>query len=92
MTRVSTSHEVSQRDLRMRSREIMDDLERGRSFTVTRDGRPIGELVPRQVRRRFVSSEEFAARSRMVPAVDIDAFRGDLDAAVDPGLADPYGA
>ena len=40
--------EITQRDLRSRSREIMDAVEHGQSFTVTRDGRHIGELIPLQ--------------------------------------------
>jgi prevent-host-death family protein len=53
--------EITQRDLRSRSREIMDAVEHGQSFTVTRDGHRIGELVPLRGRRRFVSRDEFAA-------------------------------
>lgn len=43
---MSGSEAISQRDLRFRSREIMDAVERGESFTVTRDGRGIAELIP----------------------------------------------
>ncbi|HUC23303.1 MAG TPA: type II toxin-antitoxin system prevent-host-death family antitoxin [Streptosporangiaceae bacterium] len=75
--------EITQRDLRTRSREIMDAVEHGESFTVTRDGHRIGELIPLRQRRRFVSRQEFAAMSRNAPAVDLDAFRADQDAALD---------
>ncbi len=80
--------EITQRDLRSRSREIMDAVEHGQSFTVTRDGHRIGELVPLR-RRRFVSREEFVATSRNAPDADLDAFRADQDAAADaePGSA-----
>jgi prevent-host-death family protein len=73
--------EITQRDLRARSREIMDAVEHGQSFTVTRDGHRIGELIPLRRRRRFVSRAEFAAMSRNSPTVDLDAFRADQDAA-----------
>lgn len=73
--------EITQRDLRARSREIMDAVEHGQSFTVTRDGHRIGELIPLRRRRRFVSRAEFAALSRNSPAVDLDAFRTDQEAA-----------
>ena len=43
--------EITQRDLRMRSKEIMDAVERGQAFTVTRDGHSIAELVPLRQRR-----------------------------------------
>ncbi|ACZ30786.1 prevent-host-death family protein [Xylanimonas cellulosilytica DSM 15894] len=81
---------ISQRDLRMRSREIMDAVERGETFTVTRDGQEIGALVPLRRRRRFVSRSEFAAMSRNAPRVDVDAFRADQDAAFDSHLGDPF--
>ena len=71
---MSAQPEITQRDLRTRSKEIMDAVERGQAFTVTRDGRRIGELTPLQGRRRFVSREQFAERSRMAPGLDIEAF------------------
>jgi prevent-host-death family protein len=86
---VTTHPEITQRDLRTRSREIMDAVEHGESFTVTRDGHRIGELIPLRHRRRFVSRQEFADMSRNAPAIDPGAFRADQDAAVDQA-ADPY--
>jgi prevent-host-death family protein len=75
--------EITQRDLRSKSREIMDAVEHGQSFTVTRDGHRIGELIPIRRRRRFVSRQEFAAMSRNAPETDLEAFRADQDAAAD---------
>lgn len=71
----------------MRSKEIMDAVERGGSFAVTRDGRPIGELIPLRRRRRFLSRAEFARGSQLAPEIDIAAFRADQDAAYDQDLA-----
>ncbi|MGO9083449.1 MAG: type II toxin-antitoxin system Phd/YefM family antitoxin [Streptosporangiaceae bacterium] len=82
--------EVTQRDLRMRSREIMDAVEHGQSFTVTRDGHRIGELIPLRDRRRFVPRQEFIAMSRNAPAVDLEAFRADQDKALDHEASSPY--
>jgi prevent-host-death family protein len=82
--------EITQRDLRSRSREIMDAVEHGQSFTVTRDGHRIGELIPLRRRRRFVPREEFTAMSRNAPAVDLEAFRADQDAAADQEASSPY--
>jgi prevent-host-death family protein len=82
--------EITQRDLRSRSKEIMDAVERGQAFTVTRDGHRIGELVPLRRRRRFITREEFAAMSRGAPSVDLDAFRADQEAAIDQRMTDPY--
>jgi prevent-host-death family protein len=81
-------HKITQRDLRSRSREIMDAVEHGQSFTITRDGQEIGEVVPIRRRRSFVSRQEFAAMSRNAPSGSLDAFRADQDAAAEYG--DPY--
>ena len=80
---MSSQPEITQRDLRMRSKEIMDAVERGQAFTVTRDGHSIAELVPLRQRRRFVSRAEFAAMSRTAPVIDASAFRADQDTAAD---------
>jgi prevent-host-death family protein len=75
--------EITQRDLRNRSREIMDAVENGQAFTVTRDGHQIGELIPLRHRRRFVPRQEFLAMSRSASSIDIEAFRADQEAALD---------
>jgi antitoxin (DNA-binding transcriptional repressor) of toxin-antitoxin stability system len=82
--------EITQRDLRFRSREILDAVERGQAFIVTRDGHRIGELVPIR-RRKFVSQQEFAAMSRNAPASDLDAFRADQDAVAEHEESGPVG-
>jgi antitoxin (DNA-binding transcriptional repressor) of toxin-antitoxin stability system len=82
--------EITQRDLRSRSREIMDAVEHGQAFTVTRDGHQIGELTPIRRRRRFVSRQEFAAMSRNAPVSNLDAFRADQDATADHEDSGPY--
>jgi prevent-host-death family protein len=87
---MSRQPEITQRDLRNRSKEIMDAVQHGQSFTVTRDGHQIGELIPLRRRRRFVSRQEFAAMSRNAPGIDIEAFRADQDAAVDQEVISPY--
>ncbi len=83
--------EITQRDLRNRSREIMDAVEAGQSFTVTRDGHRIGELIPIRSRRRFVDRAEFAALSAAAPEVDLAGFRADQAAAANQRVHDPYG-
>jgi antitoxin (DNA-binding transcriptional repressor) of toxin-antitoxin stability system len=69
----------------------MDAVEHGQSFTVTRDGRRIGELIPLRNRRRFVPRQEFVAMSRNAPALDLSAFRADQDIALDYQAGDVYG-
>jgi len=83
--------EITQRDLRNRSKEIMDAVESGQAFTVTRDGHRIGELIPLRRRRRFVPRQEFAVMSRGAPGIDIEAFRADQEAAFDHDTSSPHG-
>jgi antitoxin (DNA-binding transcriptional repressor) of toxin-antitoxin stability system len=83
--------EITQRDLRTRSREIMDAVQGGQAFTVTRDGHRIGELIPLRRRRRFVPRNEFVAMSRSAPGMSLDAFRADQDATAGQEPDDPYG-
>lgn len=88
---MSAQPEITQRDLRNRSKEIMDAVEDGQAFTVTRDGREIGELIPLRRRRRFVPRADFATASRHAPAVDLEAFRADQEAAADHDAGVPDG-
>jgi prevent-host-death family protein len=85
-----SAEEITQRDLRSKSREIMDAVEHGQSFTVTRDGHQIGELIPLRRRRRFVSRQEFAAMSRNAPDIGLDTFRADQEAAVEHEIGSAY--
>jgi len=87
---MATQPEITQRDLRNRSKEIMDAVENGQAFTVTRDGHRIGELIPLRRRRRFVPRREFTAMSRSAPGIDIEAFRADQEAAFDQDTSSPY--
>ena len=72
------SREITQRELRNESGEIMRSLDHGETFIVTRNGKPVGELVPLR-RHRFVSAEAAVAMFRAAPAVDYAQFRRDLD-------------
>lgn len=82
--------EITQRDLRQRSKEIMDAVEGGQSFTVTRDGHEIGELIPLRRRRRFVARDEFVGMSHNAASVDVAVLRADQAAVADHELLDPY--
>jgi prevent-host-death family protein len=88
---MSAQPEITQRDLRNRSKEIMDAVENGQTFIVTRDGHRIGELIPLRHRRRFVPRQEFAASSRHASSIDIEAFRADQEAALEHGRDSAYG-
>lgn len=77
------SREISQRELRNQSGEIMRELDEGKSFVVTRNGVPVGELTPLR-RHRFVAAETAVAMFRSAPGLDYRRFQADLDAAADP--------
>ncbi|MFJ7057320.1 prevent-host-death protein [Streptomyces microflavus] len=86
----SAQPEITQRNLRNGSKEIMDAVQNGKAFTVTRDGHRIGELIPLRRRRRFVPREEFSALSWSAPDISLDAFREDQDSTAEQGQGDRY--
>jgi antitoxin (DNA-binding transcriptional repressor) of toxin-antitoxin stability system len=81
--------EISQRELRNESGEIMRQLDQGKTFIVTRNGSPVGELTPLR-RHRFVSADSAIEMFRGAPSVDLTRMRLDLDALVDQDPA-PHG-
>lgn len=76
------AREITQRELRNESGEVMRGLDRGESFIVTRNGVPVGELRP-IARRRFVPREAVLAAFAGAPPIEAKRFREDLDAIVD---------
>lgn len=74
--------EITQRELRNQSGEIMRALDNGDEFVVTRNGVPVGELLPLR-ERRFVSTDAFIEQMRGAPNIDYQQLRADLDAVAD---------
>ena len=72
------ARDITQRQLRNDSGEIMRGLDQGESFVVTRNGVPVGELTPLR-RHRFVSADIAIAVFRGAPSVDLARLRTDLD-------------
>jgi prevent-host-death family protein len=72
------SREITQRELRNQSGEIMRELDEGETFVVTRNGVPVGELTPLR-RHRFVAAEAVLDVFRNAPRVDYRRLRADLD-------------
>ena len=73
---------ITQRELRNDSGRIMRALDRGNSFTVTRNGVAVDELIP--VRSRmFVTAEAAVAAFAGAPRVAVKRFRKDVDAVLD---------
>lgn len=80
------AREITQRELRNESGEIMRQLHQGETFVVTRNGVPVGELTPLR-RHRFVSADAAVAMFTNAPGVDFARFRADLDAVAAQDLA-----
>ncbi|MGI9093377.1 MAG: type II toxin-antitoxin system Phd/YefM family antitoxin [Mycobacteriales bacterium] len=73
--------ELTQRELRNNSGEIMRALDRGEWFVITRNGVPVGELLPVR-RRRFVPAAAAISAFAGAPPIDGSRFRADVDAQV----------
>jgi antitoxin (DNA-binding transcriptional repressor) of toxin-antitoxin stability system len=76
---------ISQRELRNSSGDIMRRLDAGETFTVTRAGKPVGEMGSDR-RQRFVSSVVVADIFQGAPRIDMNQLRRDLDTVADPGF------
>jgi prevent-host-death family protein len=70
----STGNVITQRELRNDSAAVMRGVERGESYTVTRNGTPIARLVPLR-RRVAVPRDEVVAAFRNAPRVSREGFR-----------------
>lgn len=81
--------EITQQDLQTNSGDILDALEAGQAFIITRDGRQIGELIPVQPQSRFVLRAVFATSSRNPSSIDPAAFRADQNAPANHDTAIP---
>jgi prevent-host-death family protein len=73
---------LTQRELRNESGEIMRALDRGEDFIVTRNGRPVAELRPIRP-RQFVPTATLKAAMAGAPKIDWKEFRADIDAFID---------
>jgi prevent-host-death family protein len=73
---------ITQRELRNGSGEIMRALDRGEAFVVTRNGVPVGELIPIRD-RQFISADAAVAAFAGAPRIEFDRFRTDVDAVLD---------
>lgn len=76
--------EATVRELRNHGGEILDRVAAGERVTVTRDGRPVARLEP--LGRRPLSAASLIERFSRLPAVDGEALRADIDAAIEQAL------
>jgi antitoxin (DNA-binding transcriptional repressor) of toxin-antitoxin stability system len=77
--------EITQRELRNESGEIMRELDRGESFVVTRNGVAVGELQPIR-RRRFVPAAAVVQAFAAAASIDPVRFRADIDSVIDQSI------
>ena len=75
---------VTIRELRNNGGRVLDRVLRGEPLQVTRDGRPVAEIVP--TRAPGLTGEELVRRSRRLPDIDAARFRNDVDAVLDQRL------
>lgn len=76
------SRRITQRELRNESGRIMRALDKGKAFIVTRNGVPVGELIPLR-QRVFVPTEVALAAFAGAPGIAFGRFRKDTDALID---------
>lgn len=69
---------IGQRELRNDNAKIMREVEEGQSFVITRNGRPVAELVP--IRRKRITVREAQERMRKLPPIDVEQWYRDREA------------
>ena len=74
--------EITQRQLRNDSGQIMRALDAGEHFVVTRNGVAVGELGPVR-RRRFVARDSAQAAFARTAPIDLRQLLSDLDRPLD---------
>ena len=70
---------LTQRELRNQSARVMDDVEAGQSFVLTRRGQAIAHIVPIRGPRATVPTAELVAGLRGMPHLDLAVLRADAD-------------
>lgn len=76
------TREITQRQLRNDSGEVMRALDAGERFVVTRNGVAVGELNP-LTRHRYVGRDAALAAFGHAPPIDAVRFRADVDRLID---------
>jgi prevent-host-death family protein len=75
------SETISQRQLRNDNAEIMRRVEAGESFVVTRNGKPVADLVPHAVPpKKRKTLREMQEDFRKLPPIDVEQWYRDREA------------
>lgn len=69
---------ITQREFRNNSAAVMDAVEAGETYHITRNGSEVAELRPLG-RRRRLSADELVRRHRGLPSVSYAQMRGEAD-------------
>ncbi|MFK4089148.1 type II toxin-antitoxin system Phd/YefM family antitoxin [Kribbella sp. NPDC020789] len=69
---------ITQREFRNQSAAVMDAVEAGETYHITRNGTEVAELRP-LTRRRQPTTEELLAQARLLPRIDGAAMRREAD-------------
>jgi prevent-host-death family protein len=69
---------ITQREFRNNSAAVMDAVEAGETYHITRNGMEVAELRP-LARKRRLGAEELVARHRRLPRVDYAQMRKEAD-------------
>lgn len=69
---------ITQREFRNQAAAIMDAVETGETFHITRNGMEVAEVRPIP-RRRRLSAQELVERHRRLPQIDAAAMRTEAD-------------
>ncbi|MGD6744003.1 type II toxin-antitoxin system Phd/YefM family antitoxin [Streptomyces sp. BH106] len=81
---------ITQRELRNNSAAVMDAVENGETYRITRNGVEVAELRPIR-RRREPSAGELVARHRLLARVDATEMRREAEQFFGPDeLDDPW--
>lgn len=72
---------ITQAELRNGSARVMDELEAGNDFVITRNGRPVGELRPIAPRRDVTVNELKSRLARFAGTSDSGTEQAEIDAA-----------
>ncbi len=69
---------ITQREFRNQSAAVMDAVEAGETFHITRNGAEVAELRPLS-KRRQPTTEELMSQARLLPRIDAAAMRQEAD-------------
>jgi len=69
---------ITQREFRNHSAAVMDAVEAGETYHITRNGAEVAELRPLATRRQ-PTTEDLVAQHRLLPRIDASAMRREAD-------------